>query len=73
MEPLVRCLSQWPGGRHTCREAKLLAGPSNRASTDQRSRDVTEYLGRGLRHSGLMFANLITLAHFSVSSAMSLP
>src|SRR5262249_49752770 len=25
------------------------------------------------RHSGLIFANLITLAHFSVSSAMSLP
>src|SRR6516162_1155799 len=24
-------------------------------------------------HSGLMFANLITLAHFSVSSAMKLP
>src|SRR5215831_948777 len=27
----------------------------------------------GPDHSGLMFANLITLAHFSVSSTMSLP
>src|SRR5947199_7285310 len=27
----------------------------------------------GANHSGLMPANLITLAHFSVSSAMSLP
>jgi hypothetical protein len=29
--------------------------------------------GRPPDHSGLMFANLITLPHFSVSSAMSLP
>ena len=34
---------------------------------------VTEYSAAGPDHSGLMPANLITLAHFSVSSAMSLP
>src|SRR6516225_3659205 len=32
-----------------------------------------EYLAGMLLHSGLMFAERITLAHFSVSSAMNLP
>src|SRR5262249_40780201 len=36
--------------------------------------DVMEYLsGAFENHSGLMFVDLITLAHFSVSSAISLP
>ena len=32
-----------------------------------------EYLAGMLLHSGLMFAERITLAHFSVSSTMNLP
>src|SRR5262249_20763282 len=36
-------------------------------------RDVMEYLAGMLLHSGLMFAERITLPHFSVSSAISLP
>ena len=36
-------------------------------------RDVMECLAGSPDHSGLMPANLTTLPHFSVSSAMSLP
>src|SRR5450755_2639692 len=42
---------------------------------EQYARQLCASLGLGLRadHSGLMPANLITLAHFAVSSAISLP
>src|SRR6516165_8912663 len=37
------------------------------------STEFMEYLAGMLLHSGLMFAERITLAHFSVSSTMNLP
>src|SRR5215470_11245938 len=47
--------------------------PSGRISTPRFvERDVMEFPA-GFLHCALMPANLITLAHFSVSSAMSLP
>jgi hypothetical protein len=44
-----------------------------RSSGRIRRTAVMEYLARMLLHSGLMLAARITLPHFSVSSAMSLP
>ena len=42
-------------------------GATYQASTRRiRGTDVTEYLGLGPRHSTLMLAARITLAHFSV-------
>jgi hypothetical protein len=46
---------------------------TQRSSTDRRRRSNTEYPAERICQSALMPAKLITLAHFSVSSAMSLP
>ena len=45
----------------------------HRRTSAIRGTDVTEYRAGSPRHSGLMLAARTTLAHFSVSSAMSLP
>src|SRR5262245_769597 len=42
-------------------------------ASNRRRRSRNELYGTSGDHSGLMPANLITLPHFSVSSAMSLP
>src|SRR5215510_8902822 len=49
------------------------SAPSTRATGSYHVGNLWEYLGDRECHSGLMPANLITLAHFSVSSPMTLP
>src|SRR5262245_44342144 len=59
-------------GRHLL-DLSFSACDPKRTSSDQHSHIETLWnIGR-LDHCGWMPANLITLAHFSVSSAMSLP
>jgi hypothetical protein len=57
----------------TCRTKRRTKIQTNGTCRGVRERDVMEYWTAVVDHSGLMLAARITLAHFSMSSAMSLP
>src|SRR5262245_25324152 len=71
----IRALARLEGSERRGAAARHRTGISHRVGRDCggfAERNVMECLGR-LDHSGLMLAARITLPHFSVSSAMSLP
>ena len=71
---IIECREHKPARRSRQREvgvSKVPVGGHQRPAV--RRTGFMEYLAGMLLHSGLMFAERITLAHFSVSSTMNLP